>query len=104
MVASFVLSQGFSILPRAYLRWLNKPLILHTGPVDEAIHVVHVLCHHLSFFLVDQLLALGVNVTVYNGQLDMICDTVGELPVYLHFTKQKCAHFVSLSYTHALHL
>ena len=35
----------------------------------------------ISPFLVDQLLALGVNVTVYNGQLDMICDTVGELPM-----------------------
>ena len=28
---------------------------------------------------VDQLLELGVNVTVYNGQLDLICDTIGEL-------------------------
>lgn len=28
---------------------------------------------------VDQLLDLGVNVTVYNGQLDLICDTMGEL-------------------------
>ena len=27
---------------------------------------------------VDQLLSMGVNVTVYNGQLDLICDTMGE--------------------------
>lgn len=28
--------------------------------------------------IVDQLLAAGANVTVYNGQLDLIVDTVGE--------------------------
>lgn len=28
--------------------------------------------------IVDQLLAVGVNVTVYNGQLDLIVDTMGE--------------------------
>lgn len=28
--------------------------------------------------IVDQLLAAGVNVTVYNGQLDLIVDTMGE--------------------------
>ena len=27
--------------------------------------------------IVDQLLAAGVNVTVYNGQLDLIVDTMG---------------------------
>lgn len=29
--------------------------------------------------VVDELLAAGVNVTVYNGQLDLIVDTIGEL-------------------------
>lgn len=29
--------------------------------------------------VVDQLLAAGVNVTVYNGQLDLIVDTMGNL-------------------------
>lgn len=29
--------------------------------------------------VVDQLLAVGVNVTVYNGQLDLIVDTMGNL-------------------------
>lgn len=28
--------------------------------------------------IVDQLLAANVNVTVYNGQLDLIVDTMGE--------------------------
>lgn len=28
--------------------------------------------------IVDQLLAAGVNVTVYNGQLDLIVDTMGK--------------------------
>lgn len=28
--------------------------------------------------IVDQLLAAGVNVTIYNGQLDLIVDTMGE--------------------------
>lgn len=28
--------------------------------------------------VVDQLLSAGVNVTVYNGQLDLIVDTMGE--------------------------
>ena len=55
-------------------------------------------------FLVDQLLALGINVTVYNGQLDMICDTVGELPTHstLIFTKSAHinSHIIHLAYTH----
>lgn len=29
--------------------------------------------------VVDQLLSTGVNVTVYNGQLDLIVDTMGKL-------------------------
>lgn len=29
--------------------------------------------------IVDQLLTAGVNVTVYNGQLDLIVDTMGNL-------------------------
>lgn len=29
--------------------------------------------------VVDQLLTAGVNVTVYNGQLDLIVDTIGNL-------------------------
>lgn len=29
--------------------------------------------------IVDQLLTAGVNVTVYNGQLDLIVDTIGNL-------------------------
>lgn len=28
--------------------------------------------------IVDELLVAGVNVTVYNGQLDLIVDTIGE--------------------------
>lgn len=29
--------------------------------------------------IVDQLLSAGVNVTIYNGQLDLIVDTIGNL-------------------------
>lgn len=29
--------------------------------------------------IVDELLAAGVNVTVYNGQLDLIVDTMGKM-------------------------
>ena len=62
---------------------------------------VHVPYHHLSS-LVDQLLSLGVNVTVYNGQLDLICDTVGELPPHVHF---RCLHSLIHihTHTHTLH-
>lgn len=31
--------------------------------------------------IVDQLLMNGVNVTVYNGQLDLIVDTMGKAPL-----------------------
>lgn len=31
--------------------------------------------------IVDQLLSAGVNVTIYNGQLDLIVDTMGKLLV-----------------------
>lgn len=33
--------------------------------------------------IVDQLLTAGVNVTVYNGQLDLIVDTMGNSPSVL---------------------
>lgn len=33
-----------------------------------------------SSLAVDKLLSMGVNVTVYNGQLDLICCTQGESP------------------------
>lgn len=32
--------------------------------------------------IVDELLAVGVNVTVYNGQLDLIVDTMGKAHHY----------------------
>lgn len=41
--------------------------------------------------IVDQLLAAGVNVTIYNGQLDLIVDTMGTLSeiifVYMYFQR-----------------
>lgn len=36
--------------------------------------------------IVDQLLTAGVNVTVYNGQLDLIVDTMGNSPSVLVFS------------------
>lgn len=32
--------------------------------------------------IVDELLEAGVNVTVYNGQLDLIVDTMGRIPLW----------------------
>lgn len=41
--------------------------------------------------IVDELLDAGVNVTVYNGQLDLIVDTIGESKSrYLYCTCRKC--------------
>lgn len=36
--------------------------------------------------IVDQLLKAGVNVTIYNGQLDLIVDTMGNSPGVLVFS------------------
>lgn len=56
----------------------------HTFPTVPAGQSGAVFVHMAEDFMkpvvdiVDELLAAGVNVTVYNGQLDLIVDTVGE--------------------------
>lgn len=41
--------------------------------------------------VVDQLLSAGVNVTVYNGQLDLIVDTLGKAAAASSVTRGKTA-------------
>ncbi|XP_075034167.1 retinoid-inducible serine carboxypeptidase [Mixophyes fleayi] len=53
--------------------------------------------------VVDELLSAGINVTVYNGQLDLIVDTVGQENWVKQLKWKKLDQFKSLQWT-ALHL
>lgn len=69
----------------------NRPLLLCSGQAEDVFSNMAGDFMKPVVDVVDQLLSAGVNVTVYNGQLDLIVDTLGKAAAASSVTRGKTA-------------